>query len=93
MTVNLSYFTQYRTEITQKCCTKKKKKKNSATKKKTCMEGTVLHITEKNISTASSFILVICEHSLRQCYALKEYCNTVDCFDMNIPSYNKQSYV
>lgn len=72
---------------------KKKKKKNSATKKKTCMEGTVLHITEKNISTASSFILVICEHSLRQCYALKEYCNTVDCFDMNIPSYNKQSYV
>lgn len=55
------------------------------------MEGTVLHITEKNIFTASSFILVICEHSLRQCYALKEYCNTVDCFD--IPSYNKQSYV
>lgn len=47
----------------------------------------------KNISTSSSFILVICERSLRQCYALKEYCNTVDCFDMNIPSYNKQCYV
>lgn len=92
MTVNLSYFSQYRTEITQKCCTNKKLNFATNKHKKDAYGRHCTAYYRKNISTASSFILVICEISLRQCYALKEYCNTVDCFDMNIPSYNKQSY-